>query len=443
MRSLAVAVFLFAPALLAAENRAGPVVVKAARMFDGKGDRIVSPGVVVVANGKITAAGAKAQIPQDAQVIDLGDATLLPGFIDAHTHLSMQMSGDWKQDRLDWFEMSIPERTLQAVEHARRTLMAGFTTVRDLGGEDLIDIGLRNAIRKGKIIGPRILAATHSIGSTGGHGDTVNIRPGLLARESPDSIIDSPDEARAAVRRNIKRGADVIKVHATGGVLSLADEVDTPQLTQAELDALVDEAHALRKKVSAHAHGAMGAKRAIRAGVDSIEHGSFLDDEALNMMKAKGTYFVPTFLPLRELMTRLNTLPPPTVPKAQAANMHHAISFKNALAKGVKIAFGTDAGVYPHGRNAEEFHHMVEAGMKSADALRAAMSVDAELLGMPDRLGTLDAGRLADVVAVPGDPIADVRQTEKVFFVMKDGVVYRNDRAPGTGNRLAANSQVP
>src|SRR5262249_22922522 len=281
------------------------------------------------------------------------------------------------------------------------------------------------------------LVATHSIGSTGGHGDTVNIRPGLLAHESPDAIVDSPDAARAAVRRNVKYGADLIKVHATGGVMSLADEVDTPQLTQAELDALVDEAHALRKKVSAHAHGAIGAKRAIRAGVDSIEHGSFLDDEALNMMKAKGTCLVPTFLPLRELMARLNTLPPPTVPKAQAANSHHVISFKSALAKGVKIAFGTDAGVYPHGRNAEEFHYMVEAGMKPADALRAAMSVDAELLGMPDRVGALDPGKLADVVAVPGDPIADIRQTEKVFFVMKEGVVYRNDRAPGAGQHLA------
>jgi imidazolonepropionase-like amidohydrolase len=332
---------------------------------------------------------------------------------------------------------------LQSVEYARRTLMAGFTTVRDLGGEDLMDIGLRNAIRKGKVVGPRVLAATHSISSTGGHGDTTNVRPDLLAHESPDSIIDSPEAARAAVRRNIKRGADVIKVHATGGVLSLADEVDTPQLTQAELDALVDEAHALRKRVAAHAHGATGAKRAVRAGVDSIEHGSFLDDEALSLMKSRGTYLVPTFLPLRELMGRLDTLPPPTVPKARAANTHHAISFKNALAKGVKIAFGTDAGVYAHGRNAEEFRYMVEAGMKPADALRAAMSVDAELLGVADRLGTLEAGKLADVVAVPGDPLADIRQTEKVFFVMKDGVVYRNDRAPGAGQRLAAGTPAP
>jgi imidazolonepropionase-like amidohydrolase len=249
--------------------------------------------------------------------------------------------------------------------------------------------------------------------------------------------VDSPDAARAAVRRNIKYGADLIKVHATGGVLSLADEVDTPQLTQAELDALIDEAHSLRKKVAAHAHGATGAKRAIRAGVDSIEHGSFLDDEALNLMKAKGTYFVPTFLPLKVLMARLDTLPPPTVPKAQAAQSHHAISFRNALAKGVKIAFGTDAGVYPHGDNAQEFRYMVEAGMKPLDALKSATSVNAQLLGLTEQLGVLEPGKLADVIAVPGDPVADIRQTEKVFFVMKEGVVYRNDRAPTVHQQVA------
>jgi imidazolonepropionase-like amidohydrolase len=406
-------------------------------MFDGKSDRLVSPGLVVTSGGKIVAAGPKVEVPAGAQVIDLGDATLLPGFMDAHTHLTFEMSRDWKQDRLDLFELSVPEQALSAVEPARRTLFAGFTTVRDLGSNEMLDIGLRNAIRKGKVIGPRMLVSTHSIGATGGHGDTTNVRKGLLAHESPDSIVDSPDAARAAVRRNIKYGADLIKVHATGGVLSLADEVDTPQLTQAELDALIDEAHSLRKKVSAHAHGATGAKRAIRAGVDSIEHGSFLDDEALNLMKAKGTYFVPTFLPLKVLMARLDTLPPPTVPKAQAAQSHHAISFRNALAKGVKIAFGTDAGVFPHGDNAQEFRYMVAAGMKPLDALKSATSVNAQLLGLTEQLGVLEPGKLADVIAVPGDPVADIRQTEKVFFVMKEGVVYRNDRAPTVHQQVA------
>ena len=353
MRPLSLALLLSVQPVAAAEEV--PVVLKAARMFDGKSDQLVTPGLVVVSNGKIASAGPRSPIPPGAQVLDLGDATLLPGFFDAHTHLSSEHSPDWKQDRIDFFELSIPERTLASVEFARRTLLAGFTTVRDVGGDELIDVGLRNAIRKRQLIGPRMLVATHSISATGGHGDTTNVRKGLLARESPDAIVDSPDAARAAVRRNVKYGADLIKVHATGGVLSLADEVDTPQLTQAELDALVDEAHALRKKVAAHAHGAVGAKRAIRAGVDSIEHGSFLDDEALAMMKTKGTYFVPTFIPLKYLGARLDKLPPPTVPKAKAAIAHHAISFKGALAKGVKIAFGTDAGVYPHGQNALEF----------------------------------------------------------------------------------------
>ena len=437
MRMLSLAALLIGNLALGAEG--GPVVLKAARMFDGKSERLVTPGIVVVANGKITAAGPKAEPPPGAQVVDLGDATLLPGFMDAHTHLSMEMSPDWKQDRLDRFELSIPERTLASVERARKTLLAGFTTVRDLGAEELIDVGLRNAIGKRQVIGPRMLVATHAIGATGGHGDTTNVRKGLLAHESPDSIVDSPDDARAAVRRNVKYGADLIKVHATGGVLSLADEVDTPQLTQAELDALISEAHDLRKKVAAHAHGATGAKRAIRAGVDSIEHGSFLDDEAIAMMKAKGTYFVPTFLPLKFLGAHLDKLPPPTIPKAQAAMAHHAISFKTALAKGVKIAFGTDAGVYPHGQNAQEFRFMVEAGMRPIDALKSATSVDAELFGVADRLGSLEPSKLADIVAVPGDPVADIRQTKKVFFVMKEGVVYRNDRAPGGGRQLAAN----
>ena len=439
MRILSLAVLLVAHSVWGAES--GPVVLKAARMFDGKSDQLLTPGIVVVANGKITAAGPKAQIPSGARVVDLGDATLLPGFMDAHTHLTMEFSKDWKQDRIDSFELTIPERTLAGVERARKTLLAGFTTVRDLGGEELMDVGMRNAIRKGTIIGPRMLVATHSISATGGHGDTVHVRRGLLARESPEEIIDGPDAARAAVRRNIKYGADVIKVHATGGVLSLADEVDTPQLTQAELDALIDEAHALRKKVSAHAHGATGAKRAIRAGVDSIEHGSFLDDEALTLMKAKGTYFVPTFIPLKFLGAHLDTLPPPTVPKAKAAIAHHSISFKAALAKGVKIAFGTDAGVYPHGQNALEFGYMVEAGMRPIDALKSSTSIDAELLGITDRLGTLEAGKLADVVAVPGDPVADIHQTEKVFFVMKEGVVYRNDRAAGGAQQLATQAR--
>jgi imidazolonepropionase-like amidohydrolase len=437
MRNCLLLISLFSASALAAEKGA-PIVLNAAHLYDGKSDRLVSPAVVVVADGKITAVGSGAAMPADATIIDLGDATLLPGFIDAHTHLSHQRSPDWKQDRIDWLEESVAEQALIASEYARKTLLAGFTTVRDVGSSDSIDVGLRNAIRKGKIVGPRMLVATSAIGSTGGHCDITGYRKGLLAKESSDSVADSPEQARAAVRHAAKYGADMIKICATGGVLSLTDDVDTAQMTQAELDAAVDEAHILRKKVAAHAHGATGAKRAIRAGVDSIEHGSFLDEEAVNLMKSKGTYLIPTFMPLKSL--RADQLPPPVIPKFYAALAHHATSFKLALTKGVKIGFGTDAGVYNHGDNAQEFRYMVEAGMKPIDALKAATSMDADLLGVSDRLGTLVAGKLADVVAVPGNPLADIRQTERVFFVMKEGVIYRNDRGAGSSRSVSSTS---
>ncbi|HEX2713902.1 MAG TPA: amidohydrolase family protein [Candidatus Acidoferrales bacterium] len=414
-----------------------PMVIKAARIFDGRSDRVSSPGLVVVADGKIAAVGGGATLPPDAEVIDLGDATLLPGFIDAHTHLSGEASYDWNQDKLDELRKTPAERALDASVNARKTLLAGFTTVRDVGSANYLDVALRNAIRGGKIIGPRMLVATYAIGATGGHcDDTAGYRPGLFGKEpGPEAgVANGADAMRAAVRLNIKYGADVIKTCATGGVLSLTDDVDAPQLTQAELNALVDEAHALRRKTAAHAHGAEGAKRAIRAGIDSIEHGSFLDDEALDMMKAKGTYLVPTLMAavgLRERIEHSPSMPPQVVAKARAAIAAIAVNFRRALTKGVKIGLGTDAAVYPHGRNAGEFFQMVSLGMKPVDALKAGTSADAELLGLADRLGTLEPGRLADIVAVPGDPTEDIRQTEKVFFVVKEGIVYRNDRAAG------------
>ncbi|HKW96125.1 MAG TPA: amidohydrolase family protein [Bryobacteraceae bacterium] len=423
----------------AAAPPSGPVVLKAARMFDGKSDRVVSPGVVVIVAGKIQGVGPEAEVPQGATTIDLGDATLLPGFMDAHTHLSEQASDDWKQDALDRLRKPAAERALDATEYARKTLMAGFTTVRDVGSSDFIDVGLRNAIRDGKIAGPRMLVAVHAIGSTGGHCDhSGGFRYGLFGKETgpEDGVGNGPDAIRLAVRLDVKYGADVIKTCATGGVLSLADDVDTPQLTQAELDALVDEAHALRRKTAAHAHGATGAKRAIRAGIDSIEHGSFLDDEALDMMKARGTYWIPTLTAPWWIGKQLESgryFPPAIAAKGRAAIASIDAAFQKGLAKGVKIGFGTDAAVYPHGMNATEFGLMVGLGMKPADALKTATSVDAELLGVSSRLGTLEAGKLADVVAVPGDPTTDIHQTEKVFFVMKDGVTYRNDRGSRSG----------
>jgi imidazolonepropionase-like amidohydrolase len=247
-------------------------------------------------------------------------------------------------------------------------------------------------------------------------------------------VINGADQARQAVRLAHKYGATIIKTCATGGVLSLADAVDTPQLTQDELNAIVDEAHALKLKTAAHAHGAEGAKRAIRAGIDSIEHGSFLDDEALNMMKQRGTYYVPTLMAAQGLSEQISkgvAMPPPILMKANAAIASIHQTFQKALAMGIKIGMGTDAAVYAHGRNPEEFHQMVDLGMKPIDALKAGTSADAELLGLADKIGTLEPGKLADVVAVPGDPVENIRATEHVFFVMKEGVIYKNDRGAG------------
>jgi imidazolonepropionase-like amidohydrolase len=384
---------------------------------------------VVVQDGKIVAAGAKVSEPAGAEVIDLGNATLLPGLMDAHTHMTFEASNDWKKDELDAFKKSVPQLAIEATVYARRTLLAGFTSVRDLGSSELIDIGLRDAIDAGAVPGPRMQVAGHAISARGGHCDgTAGYRAGLLKEPGiEDGVADGPDQVRAAVRFNAKHGASVIKVCASGGVLSLNDKVDSPQLTQAELDALVSEAHALGRKAAAHAHGAEAAKRAVRAGIDSIEHGSFVDDEGLDLMKQKGTYFV--YTPVLCMMDRLIKAGAPAniIGKAKAATTAAERTIKRALAKGVKIAFGSDAAVCPHGSQVAQFADLVRVGMKPLAALRAATSVDAKLLEVDDKLGTLEAGKLADIIAVPGDPSRDVKAIEKVFFVMKDGVVYRND----------------
>lgn len=421
------------PAMSQEKKPGKAYVLKAARMFDGKSDSLTTPGMVVVQNGKIVGVGASASAPEGADVIDLGDATLLPGFIDAHTHITMMYREDYKQAMLDSLQKPIPEMALDASVNARITLLAGFTTVRDVGSSNYLDAGLRNAINRGVVPGPRMLVAVHAIGATGGHCDETGFREGALGKETgpEDGVVNGPDEARRSVRLAHKYGATIIKTCATGGVLSLADAVDTPQLTQAELDALVDEAHALRLKTAAHAHGAEGAKRAIRAGIDSIEHGSFLDDEDLDLMKQKGTYYVPTLMAtqgLTEQMQKGVAIPPAIRPKAEAAIAAIHQTFQRALAKGVKIGLGTDAAVYPHGRNAEEFHQMVDLGMKPIAALKAGTSADADLLGLADKIGTLESGKLADVVAVPGNPVENIRRTEHVLFVMKEGTIFKNEK---------------
>jgi imidazolonepropionase-like amidohydrolase len=402
-------------------------VVKAARLFDGKSDRIASPGVLVVAGNTIQSIGGA--IPADARVIDLGDATLLPGFIDAHTHLTMDFNPDYNGQRLLNLTRTIPEESIRATANARKTLMAGFTTVRDVGSSDFMDVGLRNAINSGVVPGPRMLVSVNALGSTGGHCDEgAGFRFGLLNHETgpEDGVINTPDQARFAVRFNIKYGADVIKTCATGGVLSPTDDVDVPQLTQSELDALVAAAHELRRKTAAHAHGPEGAKRAILAGIDSIEHGTFLNEEDLRLMRERGTYLVPT-LAVRSGIAE-SKFPPLVQQKADAAMKAQDTMVRRALSMGVKIALGTDAAVYPHGNNALEFVLMTADGMTPAQSLHAGTSSAAELLGLEKKIGTLEAGKLADIVAVPGDPLQDIKATQSVMFVMKEGVVYRNDR---------------
>ena len=417
--------------LAAATASAKPIVLRAARMFDGKSDAVVAPGVVIVDGNKIVGVGAKAKVPADAEVLDVGDVTLLPGLMDSHTHLSGEATYDWKADELDGFKKEIAERAIDATDYARKTLMAGFTMVRDLGSDHFIDVGLRNAIDAGKVVGPRMLVAGNAIGARGGHcDDGAGYRQGLL-RESDFTIgvADGADQIRSAVRYTIMHGAGVVKVCASGGVLSLTDNVDSPQLTQEELNALVDEAHALGRKAAAHAHGAEAAKRALRAGIDSIEHGTFLDDEGLDLMKKKNAWltFTPT-LCLDERMQK-NGAPPLVVAKAAAAKAREDAMFKRALQKGVNLAFGSDAAVCPHGTQLKQFAKMVSLGMKPLAAVRAATSGDARLFGVDSKLGALEAGKLADVIAVAGDPVADIKKTADVRFVMKEGTVYKNERA--------------
>ena len=407
------------------------VVLKAARLFDGRGEATVKDGMVIVSGGKIQAVGSGLAVPAGAKVIDLGDATLLPGLIDSHTHLSSEASDNWLEDTVSGLRQTVAESAIRATDNARRTLMAGFTTVRDVGSGEYVDVGLRNSIQGGVIAGPRMLVSVHALGARGGHCDNGGFPYERFGKEPgiEEGIASGADQFRDAVRFQVKYGADVIKVCATGGVLSINDEVDTSQVTQEEMNAIVEEAHRLRKKTAAHAHGASGAKVAIRAGIDSIEHGSFLDDEALRMMKERGTYLVPTLLAGEYAGGRadIRHYPPEIMAKAKMALAGRSASFKKALAMGVKIAFGTDSGVSPHGINAQEFKLLVDHGMTPAAALRTATSSAAELLGLTPKIGTLEAGKEADVVAVPGDPLKDITAMERVRFVMKGGKVWRND----------------
>ena len=425
------------------------IVLKAARIFDGKSKSLIPNGVVVVQGDKIVDVGSNVAVPGDAKVIDLGDMTLSPGFMDAHTHLTLDFSGDFNKRRLEQLDLNVSEQAIRAVGYARTTVEAGFTTVRDVGSRfvssrEFVDVALRNAINKGVIIGPRMLVATKGIGATGGHFDpTGGFRDFLFGREPDytDGIANGPDEVRKAVRFEVKNGADVIKAAVSGGVLSLADEVDTPQFTPAEMAALVDESHRLRKKVAVHCHGDQAAREAIEAGVDSIEHGSFMKPQTVALMKQKGTFLTPTLMASEYIMSKIDRYPPTLQAKAREATAARSDMFRNAVKIGVRISFGTDAAVFPHGQNAKEFALMMGLGMAAIDALKSATSNDAELLGIAQKVGTLEKGKLADVIAMPGDPTTDITATERVSFVMKEGKIIRN--GPPTAQTAGASADDP
>ena len=403
-------------------------VLKAAHLFDGKSGVLTSPGLIVVKNERIVAVGKDAAVPADAKVIDLGDATLIPGTIDVHTHVTMDHDDDWAKAFYEGTLRSPVEQSFHAEANARATLRAGVTTIRDVGSNDFIDIALRNAINDGLVEGPTIFGAGHAIGSTGGHCDSSPAPPDRMKPSGTmEGVCNGPESCRQSVREQMKYGADWIKICASGGVLSESDPVDVPQLTPAELSAIMSEAHAWRRKVAAHAHGDLAAKQAVDAGIDSIEHGSFLTPATLQLMKQKGVYLVPTRMTQLWVKKKADTYPPKIAGKARAAAAAHDEMMKNALKIGVLIAFGTDAGVFPHGMNAEEYGDYVDVGMSPAAALMTSTQGSAKLLGIDGDTGTLEAGKYADIVAVPGDVLKNIRATEHPTMVMKHGKNVRMD----------------
>jgi imidazolonepropionase-like amidohydrolase len=383
---------------------------------------------IVIENDRIREVRAgKAEIA-GAEFIDLGDYTVMPGLIDCHTHLTSQIERDRLLKELIRRDSY---KAINATVYARRTLLAGFTTVREAGAPDFIDVSLRDAVNDGLAAGPRMFVPGHILGITGGHGDLSGIRENLVPEgDFKQGVINGPEDAVRAVRYMIKYGADHIKIAATGGVLSIADSAAGQQLTLEEMKAVVDTARLLDRKVMAHAHGAAGIKDALRAGVASIEHGTYLDDEAIALFKQHGAYLVPTIIAGKTVAANANVpglYPPEVQVKARKVGPLIQDAFARAYRGGVKIAFGTDAGVYPHGLNAKEFEYMVEAGMPPIEAILAATRNAADLIGRADTIGSIQPGRYADVVAVKGDPVADIKLLQKIDFVMKAGHVYKRD----------------
>lgn len=368
-----------------------------------------------------------------AQTVDLRKATCLPGFIDSHTHLTMDFS---KGSYLSKFVDTDGDMAYKAARNAKTVLMAGFTTVRDLGSQHLIDVSLKNAIERGDVPGPRMLVATNSLSITGGHADpSAGYREELFHPTEADGVVDGVDSAIRGTRIAIKRGADVIKVTATGGVMSVADHGSGPQFSSPELQAIVETARSHGLKVAAHAHGDEGAYLAVSAGVASIEHGTYLTQKTYALMKKNHIYLTPTVIAGASVAESAKTpgfFPPSVAAKALEIGPLMVAALGRAWKAGVPIAFGTDSGVYPHGRNAREFGYMVEAGMPAVEAIRSATQNAADLLDRSQDIGSLQPGRFADIVAVTGNPLTDVRLLEEVSFVMKQGRIYKAD-----GNAVA------
>ena len=422
--SSAVATALFCLGTFGIAQTPRHVAVHAGHLLDVKTGKLLADQTVVIEDGKIVSTGAAsdAKIPTDAVRIELSNATVLPGLIDAHTHLTMDPRFGY-----DELAISLPREALIGAKNARITLLAGFTTVRNVGAWGYTDVALRDAINAGEVAGPRMLVSGLPLSITGGHADN-NLLP-FEYHATYEGVADGVDAVRHMVRQNIKYGADLIKFMASGGVLSRGDNPQASQYTLEEMKAIVDEAHRLGRKVAAHAHGAQAILWASEAGVDSIEHGSYIDDADIAEMKKNGTYLVPTlylgdwFLDNAEK----NHVPDFLLGKAKEVMPAARKNIAHAFASGVKVAFGTDAAVYPHGLNAHEFAVMVKLGLTPLQAIQAATINAADLLGWSGKVGTLDPGAWADIVAVEGDPVKDVTTLERVKFVMKGGEVVRNE----------------
>ena len=417
------AVVLFVLPVIAQQPKR--VVVRAGKVLDVKTGRTLSNQVIVIESEKIVSVGSDAKPGAGDQVIELPNATVLPGLIDAHTHLT----GDPRQIGYQALGISVPRATLTGARNARVTLDAGFTTVRNVGAEAYSDVALRDAINDGDIPGPRMLVSGPALGITGGHCDE-NMLP-YEFHYTGEGVADGVEGVQRKTREVIKYGADVIKICATGGVLSHGDNPQASQYTLEEMKAIVADAHRLGRKVAAHAHGAQGILWASQAGVDSIEHGSYIDDAAIAEMKKNGTYLVPTLYLADWFLANAEQLHVPAefIAKGKDAMSAARKNIGHAFTSGVKVGFGTDAAVYPHGLNAHEFAVMVKLGLTPLQAIQAATVNDADLLGWSDKIGTIEAGKWADLVAVDGDPLQDVTTLERVKFVMKGGAVVRNDYA--------------